>query len=84
MPPWARPCIRIWPQDLGAALTDERCVKVDAHQRTSVPGLYAAGDVVIGLDQISHAMGEAGVSSDHTFATTWRAKTPQLRQRPAI
>lgn len=42
---------------LGAALTDEGCIKVDAHQRTNVPGLYAAGDVVVGLDQISHAMG---------------------------
>ena len=27
------------------------------------PGLYAAGDVVIGLDQISHAMGEGGVAA---------------------
>lgn len=36
---------------------------VDAHQRTTVPGLFAAGDVVLGLDQISHAMGEAGVAA---------------------
>jgi len=50
-------------RDLGAATTDEGCVKVDAHQRTSVGSLYAAGDVVIGLDQISHAMGEAGVAA---------------------
>ena len=28
--------------------------------RTTVAGLYAAGDVVHGLDQISHAMGEGG------------------------
>lgn len=48
---------------LGADLTDEGCIRVDAHQRTSVTGLYAAGDVVIGLDQISHAMGEAGVAA---------------------
>lgn len=48
---------------LGAALTADGCIKVDAHQRTSVAGLYAAGDVVIGLDQISHAMGEAGVAA---------------------
>ena len=26
-------------------------------------GLYAAGDVVLGLDQISHAMGQAGVAA---------------------
>lgn len=48
---------------LGADLTGDGCIKVDAHQRTSVRGLYAAGDVVIGLDQISHAMGEAGVAA---------------------
>jgi len=48
---------------LGATLADEGCIKVDDHQRTSVPGLYAAGDVVSGLDQISHAMGEAGVAA---------------------
>jgi thioredoxin reductase (NADPH) len=48
---------------LGARVSDEGCVDVDAHQRTSAPGLYAAGDVVIGLDQISHAMGQAGVAA---------------------
>jgi thioredoxin reductase (NADPH) len=48
---------------LGAETTDEGCIIVDAHQRTSVAGLYAAGDVVRGLDQISHAMGEAGVAA---------------------
>jgi thioredoxin reductase (NADPH) len=48
---------------VGADLSGDQCVKVDSHQRTSVPGLYAAGDVVIGLDQISHAMGEGGVAA---------------------
>ena len=33
------------------------------HQRTPCRALYAAGDVVIGLDQISHAMGEGGVAA---------------------
>lgn len=46
---------------LGAEVTNDACIEVDSHQRTSVEGLYAAGDVVIGLDQISHAMGQAGV-----------------------
>ncbi|GGD49249.1 NAD(P)-binding protein [Erythrobacter arachoides] len=50
-------------QDAGADCTDVGCIKVDDHQRTSVPGLFAAGDVVIGLDQISHAMGQAGVAA---------------------
>ena len=48
---------------LGAELSAEACIRVDSHQRTNVPGLYAAGDVVLGLDQISHAMGEGGVAS---------------------
>jgi thioredoxin reductase (NADPH) len=50
-------------EGVGAALSEEGCVSVDRHQRTSVAGLYAAGDVVIGLDQISHAMGQAGVAA---------------------
>jgi thioredoxin reductase (NADPH) len=49
--------------DLGAVRTSEGCLTVDAHQRTTVQGLYAAGDVVLGLDQISHAMGEGGVAA---------------------
>jgi thioredoxin reductase (NADPH) len=49
---------------VGADLSPEsRCILVDSHQRTSVPGVYAAGDVVLGLDQISHAMGEGGVAA---------------------
>ena len=49
---------------IGVALSEETgCILVDAHQRTNVPGAYAAGDVVLGLDQISHAMGEGGVAA---------------------
>lgn len=48
---------------LGAKCGDDDGVLVDTKQRTSVAGLYAAGDVVIGLDQISHAMGEGGVAA---------------------
>ena len=47
----------------GADVTREGCIKVGDHLETSVPGLFAAGDVVVGLDQISHAMGQAGVAS---------------------
>jgi len=63
---------------LGAETSPDGCLLVDAHQRTSVAGLYAAGDVVKGLDQISHAMGEGGVA-----ATTMRndlAKRQPLRR----
>jgi len=48
---------------VGAKLAEDGCFLCDSHQRTSVPGLYAAGDVVHGLDQISHAMGEGGVAA---------------------
>ena len=47
----------------GARANDQGCLKVDDHLETTVPGLFAAGDVVIGLDQISHAMGQAGVAA---------------------
>ena len=51
-------------EQIGVALNDETgCILVDSHQRTNVPGVYAAGDVVLGLDQISHAMGEGGVAA---------------------
>lgn len=63
---------------LGAAVTEDGCIKVDAHQRTSIPGLYAAGDVVLGLDQISHAMGEAGVAAT-TLRNDLAALGPLLR-----
>jgi thioredoxin reductase (NADPH) len=49
--------------EVGAAVTHEGCLEVDGHQRTTIAGLYAAGDVVLGLNQISHAMGEAAVAS---------------------
>ncbi|MCA1654160.1 MAG: NAD(P)/FAD-dependent oxidoreductase [Sphingomicrobium sp.] len=48
---------------IGVDLSGDTCVKVDSHQQTSVPGCYAAGDIVLGLDQISHAMGEGGVAA---------------------
>jgi len=48
---------------VGADVSSEGCLRVDSHQQTSVPGLFAAGDVVLGLDQISHAMGAAGVAA---------------------
>jgi thioredoxin reductase (NADPH) len=48
---------------IGTTIAADRCIVVDRHMRTDMPGLYAAGDVVIGLDQISHAMGQGGVAA---------------------
>jgi thioredoxin reductase (NADPH) len=50
-------------QMVGAKLAKDGCILTDDHQRTTIEGLYAAGDVVHGLDQISHAMGEGGVAA---------------------
>ena len=50
-------------RSLGARLSDDRCLAVDDHQQTSVPGLYAAGDVVRGLNQIAVAGAEAAIAS---------------------
>jgi thioredoxin reductase (NADPH) len=48
---------------LGAELAGAGCIPTDAHQRTGVPGLYAAGDIVEALDQISVAMGHAAIAA---------------------
>lgn len=64
----------------GAEMSDEGCLLVDAHQRTTCPGLYAAGDVVLGLDQISHAMGEGGVAAT-AIRNDLATRRPLLRQR---
>ena len=49
--------------DAGARLDRTGRLFVDEHQETSVPGLYAAGDVVRGLNQISTAQGEGAVAA---------------------
>ena len=54
------------------------CLVVDSHQRTNIPGLFAAGDVVKGLDQISHAMGEGGVAA--TAIRNYLAELEPLRR----
>jgi thioredoxin reductase (NADPH) len=48
---------------LGARRDDAGALLVDEHNRTSVGGLYAAGGVVRGLDQIVVAMGHAAIAA---------------------
>ena len=48
---------------LGAEHDADGALTVDSHQQTTVPGLYAAGDVVQGLAQISVAMGQAAIAA---------------------
>lgn len=49
--------------EMGAEHDEDGALAVDAHQQSSVPGLYAAGDVVQGLAQISVAMGHAAIAA---------------------
>ncbi|HET8726450.1 MAG TPA: NAD(P)/FAD-dependent oxidoreductase [Alphaproteobacteria bacterium] len=48
---------------LGARRNADGALIADAHQRTTVPGLWAAGDVVSSLNQISVAMGQAAIAA---------------------
>ena len=70
---------------LSARVDDAGRLFVSEHQETSIPGLYAAGDVVRGLNQISVADGEAAIAATaihnylpHAFAhaPTVVRKTP--------
>jgi len=45
------------PERLGLALTDTGLVAVDAQARTSVPGVYAAGDLAVAPQQVAIALG---------------------------
>lgn len=50
---------------LGAALSEKGELLVDGQQMTTVPGLYAIGDIVSGLNQISVAVGQAALAATH-------------------
>ena len=46
--------------DLGLELDEAGAVVVDDFARTSVPGVFAAGDVAATMAQVAAAMGEGG------------------------
>jgi len=54
---------------LGAECNELGYVKTDDHQRTKVPGLYAAGDVVNELNQICVATGHAAIAATDIYNT---------------
>ncbi|WP_411834361.1 NAD(P)/FAD-dependent oxidoreductase [Pseudoxanthomonas mexicana] len=53
---------------VGAELSANGELPVDRQQMTQVPGLYAIGDVVSGLNQISVAVGQAAIAATHAHA----------------
>ena len=48
---------------LGAECDANNSLRVDAHQQTTVAGLYAAGDIVRGLNQVVVAAAEAALAA---------------------
>jgi thioredoxin reductase len=47
---------------LGCALTSEGCVVVDRHGETTVPGVFAAGDLIPGLQLVQVAAAQGAVA----------------------
>lgn len=64
-------------RELGVECDGEGAIVVDDHQLTSRPGLYAIGDVVVGLKQISVATGQAAQAATAVHnsleANPWRS-----------
>lgn len=50
-------------RSLGAICDESGALQVNAHQETTVPGLYAAGDVVRGLNQIVVSAAESAIAA---------------------
>lgn len=48
---------------LGLVVSGNSCLVTDEHQRLGLKGLYAAGDILSTLDQISVAMGQAAIAA---------------------
>lgn len=64
---------------LGARRADDGRLVVDDHQATSVPGLWAVGDVVRGLNQIAVATAEAAVAATAAHNELRRAEGMMVR-----
>ena len=62
---------------LGAQVSETGELVVDQHLRTSVPGLYAAGDVVSALNQISVATGHAAIAATDIHNQLGASGNPQ-------
>jgi len=60
-------------QQLGCKLTEEGNIEVDRQMRTSVPRVYAAGDVTGGVRQIVTAVGQGGTAALTIFEDLARA-----------
>ncbi len=66
---------------LGVFSNAEGCIETDPHQRTTIAGLYAAGDVVNELNQIAVAAGHAAIAA--TDAHNWLTQLEEGTPRPS-
>ncbi|RYZ78993.1 MAG: NAD(P)/FAD-dependent oxidoreductase [Moraxellaceae bacterium] len=60
------------PEQLGCALTEQGFVVVDEFQKTTVPGMYAAGDITTMFRTLSAAIGagtKAGAMLNHELVS---------------
>ena len=66
-------------KQLGLRTASDDSILTDSHQRLGLDGLYAAGDIVSGLDQISVAMGQAAVAATtlHNDLRAREGRTPE-------
>ena len=62
-------------------LVNDSCIPALDHMTTNLPGVWTAGDVVAGLDQISVAMGHAAVAA--TAVHNWLPKIAGRVRRAA-
>ncbi len=68
--------------ELGLKLNEEGYIEVDRHQRTSMPRIYAAGDITGGVKQIVTALGQGSIAAITAFeelaSPYWKEKKDQV------
>jgi thioredoxin reductase len=73
--------------DLGAELTERGTVDVDAFGQTTVPGLYAAGDVSAVMQQVAGAIADgarAAAAINDSLLAEQHATQPMIPRRAAV
>lgn len=68
---------------LGLRVDDDGRIVTDTHQRTSLPGLYAAGDAVTGLNPIGVAMAQGEIAAIDIHNAARRAEGRSLHRAPS-
>jgi len=74
----SRPRSELYKQAGGDPISDG-CIDTDEHQRTSVPGVWAIGDVVDALDQMAVAIGHAAIATTDVHNSLNDGVKPQAR-----